>query len=494
MPVDDRPGDPGPARDSLDRDGVKSVLADDLLGHVEQLLAALIGAHPRPGDVSRRHRLDNDHRCVSYRIVTYQSAVNRRSHGVTEMNETRATEPEASSSERGRDRDRRQRLLRARDGQRLKRSGRDDFVILERAHEVGGTWRENTYPGCAATCPATSTRSRSRPTRTGRSTFSGPARDPRLPATRRGRGGSLRDHVRFGCEVEGARWDAGGRALAARDLERADRRPRAWSLRAGPLHEPKLPDIPGLREFEGPIFHSATWDHDHDLAASGSRWSAPAPARSSSCRRSSPRSRSCTCSSAPRPGSCPAATGAMSRFERARLQALPGAAAADALGDLLGAARRSRSRCCGSRWHRRCELAGAAHLRRQVPDPELRAKLTPRLPAGLQADPGRQRLPARAVGAQRRGRHRRDRGGPRAARSSARTGPSARSTRSSSAPASGCSTRRSPIADPRRRGPFAGRALGRQPASPPRDDGRRAFRTCSSCSGRTPASGTTRWS
>src|SRR5207249_9341222 len=67
------------------------------------------------------------------------------------------------------------------------------------------------------------------------------------------------------CEVEEAAWDDEARhwrlttsagTLTARVVVTA----------AGALSEPSIPDIPGLRDFEGTIFHSATWDHDHDLA------------------------------------------------------------------------------------------------------------------------------------------------------------------------------------------------------------------------------------
>ena len=55
MPVDDRAGDPGAAGDGLDRDRVEALLADDLLGHVEQLLAAFLRAHPGRGDALAVH-------------------------------------------------------------------------------------------------------------------------------------------------------------------------------------------------------------------------------------------------------------------------------------------------------------------------------------------------------------------------------------------------------------------------------------------------------
>ena len=114
---------------------------------------------------------------------------------------------------------------------RLKRSGRDDFVICERAREVGGTWRENTYPGCRCDVPSHVYSFSFAPNPEWTSTFSAQPeiRDYlRRVAAEEG----LLEHVRFGCEVESARWDADAAPLDAADLERpaagpgADRRRR----------------------------------------------------------------------------------------------------------------------------------------------------------------------------------------------------------------------------------------------------------------------------
>ena len=147
---------------------------------------------------------------------------------------------------------------------RLKRAGRDDFAILERARDVGGTWRENTYPGCRCDVPSHVYSFSFAPNAEWSATFSPqPEIHEYLRSVARREG--LIDHVRFGCEVESARWDdEAGRWLLATSTGRISA--RFLIAGAGPLHEPKLPDVPGLRDFEGTMFHSATWDHDHDLA------------------------------------------------------------------------------------------------------------------------------------------------------------------------------------------------------------------------------------
>jgi cation diffusion facilitator CzcD-associated flavoprotein CzcO len=145
----------------------------------------------------------------------------------------------------------------------LRRSGRRDFVVLERAHDVGGTWRENTYPGCRCDVPSHVYSFSFAPNPEWSSTFS-PQPEIRDYIRRVAAEQGVLPHVRFGCEVQGARWEPEAKrwlvatsagALSARFLIAG----------AGPLHEPKLPDIPGLAGFEGTMFHSATWDHSHRL-------------------------------------------------------------------------------------------------------------------------------------------------------------------------------------------------------------------------------------
>ena len=103
---------------------------------------------------------------------------------------------------------------------RLKRSGRDDFVVLERAREVGGTWRENTYPGCRCDVPSHVYSLSFAPNPEWSSTFS-PQPEIHDYLRRVAADEDLLAHLRFGCEVEEATLGPGGQALAARDLERA---------------------------------------------------------------------------------------------------------------------------------------------------------------------------------------------------------------------------------------------------------------------------------
>jgi cation diffusion facilitator CzcD-associated flavoprotein CzcO len=146
---------------------------------------------------------------------------------------------------------------------RLKQEGIHDFVVLEKADDVGGTWRENTYPGVQCDVPSHLYSFSFAPNPRWTRTF--PLGDEirdylRDCATRYG----VLPHIRFGQEVRSADWDDEARRW------RIDTTDDSFVVQVlvagtGPLHEPSSPDVPGLERFEGPVFHSAQWDHDHDL-------------------------------------------------------------------------------------------------------------------------------------------------------------------------------------------------------------------------------------
>src|SRR5919198_4983061 len=104
---------------------------------------------------------------------------------------------------------------------RLKQTGNDDFVVLERAEDVGGTWRDNAYPGCACDVPSHLYSFSFAPNPDWSSTFS-PQPEIHAYLRRVAEQEGVLAHVRFGCELEAAAWD-----------EAAQR----WRLRtsAGPL-------------------------------------------------------------------------------------------------------------------------------------------------------------------------------------------------------------------------------------------------------------------
>ncbi|MDX2296579.1 MULTISPECIES: flavin-containing monooxygenase [Streptomyces] len=146
---------------------------------------------------------------------------------------------------------------------RLRREGITDFVVLERADSVGGTWRDNSYPGCACDVPSHLYSFSFAPNPDWPRTFSG-QRHIRAYLEHVADTFGLRPHLRLNHEVERMEWDADTlrwRITTGSGSFTAD----VVVSATGPLSDPKIPDIPGLDGFTGKVFHSARWDHDYDL-------------------------------------------------------------------------------------------------------------------------------------------------------------------------------------------------------------------------------------
>jgi cation diffusion facilitator CzcD-associated flavoprotein CzcO len=146
---------------------------------------------------------------------------------------------------------------------RLKREGIDDFVVLERAGDVGGTWRDNTYPGCACDVQSHLYSFSFAPNPGWTRSFS-PQPEIQAYLQRCARDFGVLPHVRFGHEVRGAEWDdAAGRWLV--DTTAGPVAARVLVMASGALSDPVVPELPGLDAFRGAAFHSSRWDHDVDL-------------------------------------------------------------------------------------------------------------------------------------------------------------------------------------------------------------------------------------
>jgi cation diffusion facilitator CzcD-associated flavoprotein CzcO len=146
----------------------------------------------------------------------------------------------------------------------LRKEGRDDFVILEKAHDVGGTWRDNSYPGCACDIPS-HMYSFSFEQNPGWSRAYSPQpeiwRYMREVADKH----DLRRFVRFGQEMTGARWDGDENRWHVTTRGGDEFVAGALVAGVGALHLPQIPELPGIEDFAGPAFHSARWRHDVDL-------------------------------------------------------------------------------------------------------------------------------------------------------------------------------------------------------------------------------------
>jgi cation diffusion facilitator CzcD-associated flavoprotein CzcO len=144
----------------------------------------------------------------------------------------------------------------------LKRLGFDNFTILDREDDLGGTWHVNHYPGIAVDIPSTTYSYWFEPKPDWSRLFA-PGSEVKQYATDVADKYDVRRHMRFNTTVEGAQWDedaqmwrvglAGGETLTTRFLITA----------TGFLSQPRMPDIPGIASFQGKVVHTTAWDHDY---------------------------------------------------------------------------------------------------------------------------------------------------------------------------------------------------------------------------------------
>jgi cation diffusion facilitator CzcD-associated flavoprotein CzcO len=148
---------------------------------------------------------------------------------------------------------------------RLRRAGIETFTIFERADEIGGTWRDNTYPGAACDVPSHAYSLSFEPNPGWTRKFS-PSDEIQAYLLRLVEKWGLRAQLRLRTEIVEARFDeaAGTWTLVTRAGERF--RARVVVSAVGGLVDPALPDLKGLESFGGELFHTARWNHEVDLA------------------------------------------------------------------------------------------------------------------------------------------------------------------------------------------------------------------------------------
>ncbi|KID30347.1 putative flavoprotein involved in K+ transport [Prauserella sp. Am3] len=258
----------------------------------------------------------------------------------------------------------------------LRRHGVDDFVVLEKAGDVGGVWRENTYPGAGCDVPSPLYSF----------SFAGGTRWPRRYARqpdileylrRTAREEGVLGHIRFGREVASAEFDEATARWQVRTTDGEEFSAAAFVPAVGQLSRPAYPSIPGMETFAGTAFHSAEWDHDCVLegkrvAVIGTGASAvqfvpeiqPEVARLTVFQRSAQYI-------------LPKRDHAYDRWYHAPLRAVPALEKVDRLGFWLYT---EFAQACLSRWQMFTPLfsrQAARHLREKVTDPQLRTALTP---------------------------------------------------------------------------------------------------------------------
>jgi cation diffusion facilitator CzcD-associated flavoprotein CzcO len=147
---------------------------------------------------------------------------------------------------------------------RLKQAGVESFVVLERGDDVGGTWRDNSYPGCACDVPS-HLYSFSFELDPGWSRMY--ASQPEIQGYLRRCADKygIRPHIRFGANVVAAEYDDAAALWTVRTTDGQELRARVVVAATGGLSRPHVPLLPGIERFRGARFHSAQWDHGYDL-------------------------------------------------------------------------------------------------------------------------------------------------------------------------------------------------------------------------------------
>jgi cation diffusion facilitator CzcD-associated flavoprotein CzcO len=149
-------------------------------------------------------------------------------------------------------------------GIRLKQAGIHDFTILEEADEVGGTWRDNHYPGAACDIQSHLYSFSFEPNPRWTRMFALQAEILEYLKHCADKYG-LRPHIKFNARVAGASFDERTGTWEVATADGKTYRGRLLVSGSGGLSRPSIPEIPGLPVFEGKAFHSARWDHGYSL-------------------------------------------------------------------------------------------------------------------------------------------------------------------------------------------------------------------------------------
>lgn len=261
----------------------------------------------------------------------------------------------------------------------LLKAGRRDFVVLERDGDVGGTWHQNTYPGCQCDVPSNLYSFSFAPNAEWSQTF---ALQPEIGAylKRVADDFGVRPYVRTHTTVTAAAWDEQAQRWRI-ETSRGALTARVLVAGMGGLSEPAIPRIPGAETFAGPAFHTARWDHDAALAGKRVAVIGTGASAVQVVPRIQPQVRQLSVFQRTPPWIMPHPGRATRPRERALFRALP------ALQQLVRGAIYWGRECylLPFRFHRLSRIPRAMalkHLAAQVADPRLREQLTPRYEIG----------------------------------------------------------------------------------------------------------------
>jgi cation diffusion facilitator CzcD-associated flavoprotein CzcO len=259
-------------------------------------------------------------------------------------------------------------------GAALERAG-VEYTVFERADDLGGTWRDNRYPGCQCDVPSHLYSLSYALNPEWSSTYPLQAEIWDYMRRSAARFGVL-PHIRFGHDVREACWDDAARRW------RVDATAGRWTADVlvagnGPLSEPALPALPGLERFTGTVFHSAAWDHGHDLTGERVGVVGTGSSAVQFVPRIQPKVGRLVLFQRTPAWVLPHRDRPIRAWERRLYRTLPLAQRVVRWGVYWSRELLVLSLCRDPRRTRVIRRLAVAHLERQVADPELRRKLTP---------------------------------------------------------------------------------------------------------------------
>ena len=258
---------------------------------------------------------------------------------------------------------------------RLRRAGITDVVLLERAADLGGTWRDNSYPGAACDVPSHLYCFSFAPNPGWTRSFS-PQPEIWEYLRRVAADEGVTGQIRFGAEVTAARWDPAAHVWRI-ETTSGTLTARFLITATGPLSDPLIPGIPGLGTFAGAVFHSATWDHDYDLTGRNVAVIGTGASAIQFVPRIQPLASRLTVFQRTPPWILPRRDREISQIEHWLFRQVPVTQRIARAGVYLGRETYALGFVKNPEIMRKAEVLALRHLHRQVGDPDLRARLTP---------------------------------------------------------------------------------------------------------------------